>query len=1297
KRPFLIVMAQRKTKLFVSLSIDPVHDLVVDGEIHPVGTHNWRTIMLESYQAFSLSKCLDKSLYPNISLTGSRIESTHPIGVISGSCSSIQDDCKEDDYSMPDLSSEMLLPKRMYGLRFVIVYSHQRTDKDLAWVTPSESNTTVLYYYKTSINRFHLKELVVTRLNLFNLNGYAISDKPVAMYLYINTTCQYHQDKGGPSISVVMPIELFFNFYAWVIPPLDDVVNFISLVIPVYDTFEYMLWNGGPIPYINVTKDEGLVNFSYNIVILELRSNATDGVLNTYFYFGCYFSGFSKGSFFQAAGFNYVDEKFNCSPSDDFNGDTRDNDCDGIYDEEIKNGLDDDGDGLIDEDTYNVSGCSMFGRWGRHCLYGCSDYCREDCDKDYGVCFDCVDGRMMPTSICLEACPEFTYGNHCQENCSIKCNGKDCLERYTGECEPMGIEVTVPWATAELNGTTVMPQTTRMPDTVKPFNSTIPSNTRKVTTTKLPQTTQHEEHEKKSFFSKLFLALVVISTIIGALGVIYYRIKTQPSVEELVAAFEAKSPVKEKEKEASPEKKTMSKEQVPETPKKSKESVNIFPFVNSLLKDMITRMITAWIGLILCQLLVQGNFSQKVNVTELNREFLLAFPKLQNPNICLLIYTTTKEIKVTISLTNPGTFNHTRIAQFTVKRLKSLHYRLDKGNIPSPPKEYSHHRCLFLDSYNYFGVHVHMYDGTQSLSSFMAVPVQAFGRTYVVVTHKMRSFYTVMAQRKTKVFVSLMIYLPYELVVDGSFQPVGIHNWRTVELQKYQAFSLMKCAEKTFLSNTSFTGSRIESIRPIGVISGSCSVIYYECKYLDIVLTYPDMASEMLLPVKMFGQNFVLVFPHKTSNNDSIIITTSEPNTAAIFYTKNSTSQHFLKQSRLQNFRLSTPECYVVSNKPVAIYYYATFACNHSPSEGGPSIMMILPNELFYNVYVWVYPPEEESLCVISLVIPVTTSIEKVFWNGGSIPYAKKQVEEGVIRSDHFIVTLELWFNSTEASLEASFNFGCYFSGFNIGSFFQAAGFLFSDEKYTCGYSVHVEDDGKDNDCDNLVDEELRNNVDDDGDELVDEDTYKVSDCNKTGRWAKGCLQACSDFCFSKCDINIGTCSSCVNGRTNRENFCLDECPTFTYGRNCKGNCSEKCNGRDCFERTHGLCLPLDILSPQVPVITGKLSNASKLLVTSPLTVTTQTPETVEEFNTTVIPYTYTTMLPHGEKTEPKEDSKFFMIGVVILAPILIGVLGSISLNFIGIRRRARKQPVNDEDQDPAVMSAKSDPDDADE
>ncbi|KAK6959269.1 hypothetical protein BgiMline_036754, partial [Biomphalaria glabrata] len=52
-----------------------------------------------------------------------------------------------------------------------------------------------------------------------------------------------------------------------------------------------------------------------------------------------------------------------------------------------------------------------------------------------------------------------------------------------------------------------------------------------------------------------------------------------------------------------------------------------------------------------------------------------------------------------------------------------------------PSKKYSHHKCLLLTSDQPFGVYVHMYDEQYSLSSFMAVPVQAFGRAYIAITH----------------------------------------------------------------------------------------------------------------------------------------------------------------------------------------------------------------------------------------------------------------------------------------------------------------------------------------------------------------------------------------------------------------------------------------------------------------------------------------------------------------------------------------------------------------------------------
>ena len=45
---------------------------------------------------------------------------------------------------------------------------------------------------------------------------------------------------------------------------------------------------------------------------------------------------------------------------------------------------------------------------------------------------------------------------------------------------------------------------------------------------------------------------------------------------------------------------------------------------------------------------------------------------------------------------------------------------------------------------------------------------------------------------------------------------------------------------------------------------------------------------------------------------------------------------------------------------------------------------------------------------------------------------------------------------------------------------------------FKCWLSIVVDGDGKDNDCDGLVDEETRDRIDNDGDGLIDEDTALV-------------------------------------------------------------------------------------------------------------------------------------------------------------------------------------------------------------
>uniref|UniRef100_A0A2C9KZ02 IgGFc-binding protein N-terminal domain-containing protein n=1 Tax=Biomphalaria glabrata TaxID=6526 RepID=A0A2C9KZ02_BIOGL len=169
------------------------------------------------------------------------------------------------------------------------------------------------------------------------------------------------------------------------------------------------------------------------------------------------------------------------------------------------------------------------------------------------------------------------------------------------------------------------------------------------------------------------------------------------------------------------------------------------------------------------------------------------------------MYTRADVIKVNIYLTNPGSSNHTKLNEVLVQGSMPVQYHQSTTELDMPLKEYSHLKCLLLTSDQPFGVFVHLYDGNDFLSGFMALPVQAFGKVYMVITHLKRPFLIVMAQRKTKLFVSLSIDPVHELVVDGEIHPVGTHNWRTIQLESYQAFSLSKCLDESLYPNISLT------------------------------------------------------------------------------------------------------------------------------------------------------------------------------------------------------------------------------------------------------------------------------------------------------------------------------------------------------------------------------------------------------------------------------------------------------------------------------------------------------------
>ena len=57
------------------------------------------------------------------------------------------------------------------------------------------------------------------------------------------------------------------------------------------------------------------------------------------------------------------------------------------------------------------------------------------------------------------------------------------------------------------------------------------------------------------------------------------------------------------------------------------------------------------------------------------------------------------------------------------------------------------------------------------------------------------------------------------------------------------------------------------------------------------------------------------------------------------------------------------------------------------------------------------------------------------------------------------------------------------------------------------------------------------------------------------------CSQYCPAGCSNSCDIKSGVCDSCISGKGP---YCLDTCPTGTWGSNCEKTCTARCLDGKC-------------------------------------------------------------------------------------------------------------------------------------
>ncbi|XP_055872693.1 uncharacterized protein LOC106068325 [Biomphalaria glabrata] len=458
------------------------------------------SVALDHWQTFTISACGNISRKV-MSLSGTVVKSYLPIGVIVGTCYVSYNDCaNQGNYSQ--LALEMLMPAQTYGYCFIpVALNPVHSDVRLQAVTLYD-RTTIWY---TSFENVKVRQRVDHSDTAIYFRYKAISlvnaNRAIQLVYMMESMCTECEMNMTVTLCMVVPIELFYDVYAWRVPRTDHKVlsmDYFAALVILQKRLKFLKLNEA-ILILPSTASYSLVSNSsvrdadkWLVLILQLHAEDYSvydvGVVR----FGCYLYGRGHRSAFNIPA-GYISSNIQeCLRSAPKHGDLYDNDCDGIIDEEVKDGRDNDIDGFVDEDLiklervnggwgswsewtcsrncydfrkfrtrecdnpspnydgldcgnasieskdsncYTTTTCPSLcpqGAWAYDCVRSCV-HCLPDCDKFTGICSQCQPGYKDPHNSCPYACDVNTYGSNCSGNCLQKC-GADCFDRVTGAC-----------------------------------------------------------------------------------------------------------------------------------------------------------------------------------------------------------------------------------------------------------------------------------------------------------------------------------------------------------------------------------------------------------------------------------------------------------------------------------------------------------------------------------------------------------------------------------------------------------------------------------------------------------------------------------------------------------------------------------------------------------------------------------------------------------------------------------------------------------------------------------------------
>ncbi|XP_078672282.1 IgGFc-binding protein-like [Branchiostoma floridae x Branchiostoma belcheri] len=343
-----------------TVTIVPSQDVEFDGRHYPAGQSF--TVTLDRFETLQVQATED--------LTGSKITATQPVAVLSGNLLAAclpAGQSRAQQAGSGDHIVEMIPPVDTWGKEFVTVPLAEHTDGDLFRVVAARDNTQVDVTNENTkiLNAGEFWEIDVPS----NEYRHVTTSEPVLLVQYSKTGSA--DNTVTDAFMMILPnVGEFERKYSFSTLDLINVPNkathHVNLVTSSADKAGLLL-DGQRLPSDTVWHDVPGTDYAAAQLTID-RGTHTVGHMSPIVNTGLFSYGFSESeSYGYPGGLRLARIAASCSTTAPVPADGEDNDCDGRADEELLNALDDDGDGLIDEDLA-IGNCADHRDLYRECL-----------------------------------------------------------------------------------------------------------------------------------------------------------------------------------------------------------------------------------------------------------------------------------------------------------------------------------------------------------------------------------------------------------------------------------------------------------------------------------------------------------------------------------------------------------------------------------------------------------------------------------------------------------------------------------------------------------------------------------------------------------------------------------------------------------------------------------------------------------------------------------------------------------------------------------------------------------------